>query len=341
MSENSKFKLIPSNWFYNLSVYGFLKVLNNECGVNVEELFKEDGSVEIDLDKHGLFEETEEIAPGVKSVKLWDCLFRQYRIFYLTKLEAKSHLTDKEKKDLEKITNAHSIKELYKILRGKIFYELRNLFNPSDKGDDFKFQIDLKVFKLLKPFLEFYKKVGNLINCQYCGEYPTLEEFLKEFEQGKYFNCLSWTDEEIKRISDKEFRALCKAFKRLRYLNFSHISYLAPSLDQFPNSFWNLNSSVPLCLVCNILFLFYPLGLIDIGGGQRIFANAPSFELIWKLNQHLEKIHSRGVYKDIKTLFGVAFIDLVLDLNIFGFEHKTRALAKTFNRDYRFQRSGY
>ncbi|GEM_PF-2195220 len=271
-------RLVPSNWFYNLSVYGFLRVLSKECTVNLKEVFKEDGSVEIDLEEHGLLEETEEIAPGVRSVKLWDCLVEAYLITF---------------KDYEEIKDK-PFEEKHKKVRGRLFSksgQFTNYINPSY----FKENVESLLFKTLGEFLKWANNKEK-IPCQFCGDYPLLLEFLKE-----------------NAIPNK---TLQKVFRNLQFLKMEQLSLLGPSLGEFPNSFWNLNSSVPLCLVCNILFLFYPLGLTDIGGGRRIFVNAPSFELIWKLNNHIEKVHSKEAYKNIKTLFGLGFIDLVLDLNV-------------------------
>lgn len=47
--ENSKITLYPSNWLYNAGVVGFLRVLEEKVGQNVEEFLKDDGGVEIDV----------------------------------------------------------------------------------------------------------------------------------------------------------------------------------------------------------------------------------------------------------------------------------------------------
>jgi CRISPR-associated protein Cst1 len=280
--ETAILKLVPSNWFYNLSVYGFLRVLNDECKIDLEKegVFKEDGSVEIDLDNYGLFKETEFISEEIKSVKLWDCLINAY-------LTTRQDYTDLEKKPLS---------EKHKKIRNSLFAKsgkFTNYINPSY----FKFNVEPLLFKTLKDFLKFSSQKEEYIRkCQFCGEYPLLQDFLMIYP-----------------ISNN---ILKKILESLNFLQIGQITILAPSLGKYPNSFWNLKSSVPLCLVCNILFPFYPLGIIDIGNNRKIFINAPSFKLIWKLNRHLEKIHSKEAIEDIKTLFGSAFINLVLDLNI-------------------------
>jgi CRISPR-associated protein Cst1 len=304
--EKAILKLAPSNWFYNLSVYGFLRVLNDECKINLEKegVFKEDGSVEIDLDNYGLFKETDFISDKVKSVRLWDCLINQFIKYFIKQEQSKKKPNEEELKKLKNLLKSSTpIKERYEGIRGKVFYHLKNLFNPSPNGDDFKYRIDFWFFSLLPTFLKWAKKKKDIVvKCQFCGNYPLLDSFEKD---------------KFKDSNDEgESKAKLNAFERLRFLTSSHIENLGPSLNKFPNSFWNLESSVPLCLVCNILFLFYLLGLIDIGNNKKIFINTPSFKLIWKLNRHLEKIHSKESTEDIKTLFGSSFINLVLDLNV-------------------------
>jgi CRISPR-associated protein Cst1 len=99
-------------------------------------------------------------------------------------------------------------------------------------------------------------------------------------------------------------------------LNSAYGNLFPVKRDDFPNNFWNLNFEPLLCPICAGLAYFHIDGFIKITNKKGVFINTPSFKLIWKLNQHLEKIHAKDAYKDIKTLFGVAFIDLVLDLNV-------------------------
>jgi len=303
--ENTKLRLIPSNWFYNLSVYGFLRVLKEYCEVeNLNEFFKDDGSVEIPIQKINLFEETDEIESGIKSVRLWNCIVEAY-LDYLYHLNfIKLKFGKLSKKQLEKIQRELSslkvlktknFSEKHKKIRGKLFSKsgfFQNFINPSQ----FKLNLEPLLFLTFKDFLIWSKQNIASFKCQFCANYPLLDEYLTQTK-----------------IQNKPLK---KILEGLIFLNYRQLPILGPSETAFPNSFWNLQSSVPLCLVCNILFLFYPLGLTRINETQEIFINAPSFKLIWLLNQHIEKLHSIKGYKDVKTLIGSGFIDLAVDLNI-------------------------
>jgi len=79
-----------------------------------------------------------------------------------------------------------------------------------------------------------------------------------------------------------------KLEKRLFVFQESHMRILEPSL-KFPNAFWNLNDSFLICSLCGYLTLHRHIPFVRTQEGE-IFINAPSFKIMWYLNEFSEKL---------------------------------------------------
>jgi CRISPR-associated protein Cst1 len=115
---------------------------------------------------------------------------------------------------------------------------------------------------------------------------------------------------------------LCFNLCKTKYKLDSAYGNLFPAKpEKFPNNYRNFKVIFYLCPICSGLAYFHICGFTPLEANKSeankgIFINAPSFKLIWLLNQHIEKLHSLEGYKDVKTLLGLSFIDLAVDLNI-------------------------
>jgi len=88
-----------------------------------------------------------------------------------------------------------------------------------------------------------------------------------------------------------------------RIQNFSIIDYseLGPSLNEFPNAFWNLNQSARVCHLCSFLIIHHHLALTRLSDGSEIFINAPSFQVMWYLNQFAREVLGSASYEEMRT----------------------------------------
>lgn len=85
---------------------------------------------------------------------------------------------------------------------------------------------------------------------------------------------------------------------------------LGPSFS-FPNSFWNLDISLHLCPLCVYLNIHHHLAFKQIKG-EQIFINAPSFKLMWYLNETTEKLFNAD---RLKNILGIKLIKLSQKIN--------------------------
>jgi len=84
-------------------------------------------------------------------------------------------------------------------------------------------------------------------------------------------------------------------------------SALSSWVRQFPNSFWNMQTSLYICNLCAQMALFRHFVFRNNGD---IFINAPSFKVIWYLNQALK------AYKDFYEIFSVSSHSQRVDFSV-------------------------
>lgn len=90
-----------------------------------------------------------------------------------------------------------------------------------------------------------------------------------------------------------------------------HNKLLGASLNEVPNSFWNLNqnTSLNICDFCCYILIHHHLALTKLLDDSEIFINAPSFKLMWYLNNYssIFKATTIGQYKEI---LGMSLIEM-------------------------------
>jgi len=86
-----------------------------------------------------------------------------------------------------------------------------------------------------------------------------------------------------------------------------HFAGLGAALTEVPNSFWNLNSSIPICHLCSYLVIFNHLAFIKTFEGE-IFINAPNFKLIWDLNNFVQEILQKSKEYEIRKILGSSLL---------------------------------
>jgi CRISPR-associated protein Cst1 len=66
--------------------------------------------------------------------------------------------------------------------------------------------------------------------------------------------------------------------------NIIYNANLGPSINEFPNSFWNMKESGKICSLCSFLMIHSEIALTRLPDYSKIFINAPSFLLMYYLN---------------------------------------------------------
>ncbi|MHB8338535.1 MAG: hypothetical protein ACYDEE_14060, partial [Ignavibacteriaceae bacterium] len=115
-------------------------------------------------------------------------------------------------------------------------------------------------------FVKFLETVEKRDNCGLCnlGYYLPIE---KIFEINN------------RQLSDKKF------LNRIKEFNFVHNSLLGPTVDKFPNAYWNNQHGLKICHLCNFLILHHHIALTNLAFYEDIFINAPSFKVMYELNK--------------------------------------------------------
>ena len=103
---------------------------------------------------------------------------------------------------------------------------------------------------------------------------------------------------------------------RLAKFQHAHFTVLGPSEGEFPNSFWNGNSSLWVCPLCVYFMLHRDFAFINLADGSRIFLNTPSFQVMWHLNRLVREIYARENIASVREILGMSLIDLAVRLGV-------------------------
>jgi CRISPR-associated protein Cst1 len=125
-------------------------------------------------------------------------------------------------------------------------------------------------------FIEFVRYLDQVVlgECDICGNGRSLE--------GSIVECLNKKDPAKKDET--------KFIYRIKNFSIVHYSDLGPSLNEFPNSFWNLNQSARVCHLCSFLIIHHHLAFSRLSDGSEIFINAPSFQVMYYLNKFAREV---------------------------------------------------
>ncbi len=99
---------------------------------------------------------------------------------------------------------------------------------------------------------------------------------------------------------------------------FSNI--LAGSEKTNPNSYWNYKSRDVVCPKCEFILMCHHAGLIRQfslkSNTSEIFINAPSFKIMWYLNEYARKIYGKEEIKEVRQILGMSLIEMARKLNV-------------------------
>ncbi|MBX6380692.1 MAG: hypothetical protein IRZ01_08450 [Thermoflavifilum aggregans] len=138
-------------------------------------------------------------------------------------------------------------------------------------------------------FLDFVKNLDNVISgqCDLCINGKYLDKFndnIKEIETPNYSR---------KQVS--------KFLNRIKNFSIVHNSHLGPSINKFPNAFWNLDYSIKICHLCSFLVIHHHLAFTKLSDKSEIFIDAPSFQIMYYLNKFTQEIFGSSSMQDARN----------------------------------------
>jgi CRISPR-associated protein Cst1 len=190
------------------------------------------------------------------------------------------------------IINKSAIKESYEGIFQYHKEVLKENFSIWGKNKRYPNYIQSGQKKFFKNYyieaLPRVEKNGNK-KCSWCEGYFIPLELLKELE---------------KKFSGRDFSAFMEQREKFQGI---HFAGLGAAITEVPNSFWNLNFSIPICHLCSYLIIFNHLAFIKTSEGE-IFINAPDFKLIWDLNRFAENLLQKSKEYGIRKILGSSLL---------------------------------
>lgn len=110
-------------------------------------------------------------------------------------------------------------------------------------------------------------------------------------------------------IVELKGKKLEKFLNRISNYNIVFSKEIAPSINEFPNAFWNMNNSINICPICSFLLIHHQMPFNTLVDKSILFINAPSFKLIFELNKFLEKLVDKEniSYKSLLAMSVIEF----------------------------------
>jgi len=276
--------LYPTNWLYNAGVVGFLDIISNDKKF-LKNLLDSNISFKINDLKNELFD---------RKVK-YDIPFWHY--YYI--LHEKIKILAKTKSNKQEITSYNY--ENKKIKIDVNYYDSSKIENDS-----------------IKEFLYIYRKyIASLFskNCLYANYYPpskinNLNDFISYFNFENIFKKKS-NNNKCNFCNNNLFEA--------EPLDSKFMNDLMPS-KEFPNSFWNCKpvGIDNICSLCKFILIHHHLAFRRLSDNSQIFINAPSFKIMYEMNNLVNEIYGKGEAsrRQIREILAMSIIEYSRKLNV-------------------------
>ncbi|NEW82877.1 MAG: type I-B CRISPR-associated protein Cas8b1/Cst1 [Mariniphaga sp.] len=164
--------------------------------------------------------------------------------------------------------------------------------------------LPIEIFTKLNSNQRYFSenKVSSIYRNAFFRNYLNTDEDVKGFPV--YIESLSQIDNGGKRcgiccsdymlpnesISKLQKIGLGKFLDRISNFNIVFSKEIAPSINEFPNAFWNMSNSIEICPVCSFVLIHHQIPFTKLIDNSQLFINAPSFHLMNELNRLLDKL---------------------------------------------------
>jgi len=312
-------RLYPSNWLYNAGVVGFLRVLE-ECGESVEGFLRDDGSVELELKViERIFLDMSNKVYPLSQLSIWHWCFIEetYKWAHQSIDEYIYSQLEKIKKGGQKTQILKSIIDKNLNFENVFFDDEVNLVKAKVKEVDKNVSeeklwiMSKEISEIIKPKADFYKyrkAIGFLFssggfyqNLFNPSQFKKINKFIEKFNYNQIFKAQNPPQLSCTFCSDNKYET--------SPIDLQFMSYLFPATS-FVNTYWNLNenSITQICSLCKFLIIHLHFSLLKLSDKSQIFINAPSFRLMWLLNNYAKEVYKRG--SAVKEIFGISLIEL-------------------------------
>lgn len=312
--------LYPSNWLFNAGVIGMLDLLDS-IGKNVENYF-ENGTIKtillIDSFKEIMGEKKQENFPEpFNQIPVWHWFYckKGFESKYgtlsdfihnnLSSVNAGNKAQKKEQLKIKNQLRYLNFNDDFSIVNNTIDNVFTNVFKrlPTlsiDEGYNLILNSlndpKLKILYIYRKFVGAFFSKGciylNLFNPNY---YNVYEKFINQFSPEKFL---------IANTNENNNCSFCNTnYWELEPLSDLFMSKLFPGFNSFPNAFWNNNQNnvTHICSFCKLIVLHHHLSFIKLSDFTEIFINAPSFKIMFELNNIMKNLYNFNGKENLRS----------------------------------------
>ncbi len=205
-----------------------------------------------------------------------------------------SSLKNVEKKDISE----------YLFCDGRVILPCK-IFNELDIENRY-FNNETKISSIVAK-APIYRNYLQPSEKQSFSKFVNALEFVEKGGQCDISNYAYYIPETI--VTKLKLDGLQKFFERIVDFNMIFHAELGPSIGMFPNAYWNLKQSSKICHLFSYLVIHQHISFTSLDGFTKVFINAPSFSLMYHLNNFVNSSFSREKNKDNKSLLAMSVID--------------------------------
>ncbi len=174
------------------------------------------------------------------------------------------------------------------------YFDKTKVINLKGNNDFYPNFIDNKGVQreIFEKFIRSFKNLVQSGNCHICGNAFNIDNSL--------FQSIYETSDAAKRFLSK-----------IQKFDMIYSRLLGPSISKYPNGVWNSDQSLEVCHLCSFILIHHHLSFTRLSDGSKIFINAPSFKLMYELNQLIENLYGQDSSneKTIRELLATSIIE--------------------------------
>ena len=166
---------------------------------------------------------------------------------------------------------------------------------------------DKEIFRSFIPFLSSCFSATEGEKCSFCYSFwINLDQI-----------CICFEEKLNQRGVTTKKGSVMTFVKGITRFNLRHNPHLAGSDGEFPNAFWagEVEGALPLCPFCAFFLIHHHFAFCELGKGEKIFIQAPSFGLMYWLNCFVRHTYGQGS-QEVRQILAMSLVEFARKMQV-------------------------